>query len=209
MKTCAALPICVGGAAVGVIYFFLGDKHGQLDEEATSLMSRLAENVSFGLEMFKREEVRHSALKEQDNLHRMYVALSATNEAIMRSTSRDELFELVCSAAVSGGKFQTPTTIALAVPGVQSFFGIAASKGRNAERVQSTRFAISADRPEGRGSTGISFRTKRPCIINDYLTDERTKHWHTLAGQGGTKSGASFPLLKGRDAVGDPSVSIQ
>ena len=200
MKTLAVFPICVGGAPVGVIYFFLGDEHGQLDEEATSLMSRLAENVSFGLEMFKREEARHSALKEQDNLHRMYVALSATNEAIMRSTTRDELFKLVCSAAVLGGKF-TSTTIALAEPG-EDFLRIAATKGENAERVQSTRFAISADRPEGRGSTGTSFRTKRPCIINDYLTDERTKHWRTLAGEGGTKSGASFPLLKGRDAVG-------
>src|ERR1035437_3996578 len=90
VKTLAVFPICVGGAPVGVINFFLGDEHGQLDEEATSLMSRLAENVSFGLEMFKREEARHSAQKEQDNLHRMYVALSATNEAIMRSTTRDE-----------------------------------------------------------------------------------------------------------------------
>src|SRR5450759_3734525 len=176
VKTLAVFPICVGGAPVGVIYFFLGDEHGQLDEEATSLMSRLAENVSFGLEMFKREEALHSALKEQDNLHRMYVALSATNEAIMRSTTRDELFRLVCSAAVLGGKF-TSTTIALAEPG-EDFLRIAATKGENAERVQSTRFAISADRPEGRGSTGTSFRTKRPCIINDYLTDERTKHWH-------------------------------
>ena len=200
MKTCAVLPVCVGGSPVGVIYFFLGDGHGQLNEEVTDLMSRLAENVSFGLEMLKRQEVRRSTPREQDDLHRMYVALSATNEAIMRSRTREELLELVCSAAVLGGKF-TSTTIALAEPG-EEFLRIAATKGVNAERVRSTRFAISASRPEGRGSTGTSFRTKRPCIINDYLTDERTRYWHTLAGQGGTKSGASFPLLKGRDAVG-------
>jgi len=200
VKTSAALPICISGAPVGVIYFFLGGGHDRLDEEVTNLMGRLAENVSFGLQMFKREETRRSALKEQDDLHRMYVALSATNEAIMRSTTRHELFDLVCSAAVLGGKF-TSTTIALAEPG-EEFLRIAATKGENAERVKSTRFAISAARPEGRGSTGTSFRTKRPCIINDYLTDERTKHWHTLAGEGGTKSGASFPLLKGDDALG-------
>ncbi|MGO8975892.1 MAG: EAL domain-containing protein [Steroidobacteraceae bacterium] len=200
VKTCAVLPVCVGGSPVGVIYFFLGDGHGQLNEEVTDLMSRLAENVSFGLEMLKRQEVRRSTPREQDDLHRMYVALSATNEAIMRSRTREELLELVCSAAVLGGKF-TSTTIALAEPG-EEFLRIAATKGVNAERVRSTRFAISASRPEGRGSTGTSFRTKRPCIINDYLTDERTRYWHTLAGQGGTKSGASFPLLKGRDAVG-------
>jgi diguanylate cyclase (GGDEF)-like protein len=201
VKTSAALPVCISSVPVGVIFFFLGGGvHDHLDEEVTNLMGRLAENVSFGLQMFKHEETRRLALKEQDDLHRMYVALSATNEAIMRSTTRHELFDLVCSAAVLGGKF-TSTTIALAEPG-EEFLRIAATKGENAERVKSTRFAISAARPEGRGSTGTSFRTKRPCIINDYLTDERTKHWHTLAGEGGTKSGASFPLLKGDNALG-------
>lgn len=144
--------------------------------------------------------VRRLASSDQDDLHRMYVALSATNEAIMRSTTRDELFDLVCSAAVLGGKF-TSTTIALAVPG-QEFLRIAATKGVNADRVKSTRFAVSDTAPEGRGSTGTSFRTKRPCIINDYLSDDRTKHWHRLAGEGGTKSGASFPLMKGENAIG-------
>ena len=43
----------------------------------------------------------------------MLAALSATNEAIMRAGSRGELFELVCVAAASGGKF-TSTSIALA-----------------------------------------------------------------------------------------------
>jgi diguanylate cyclase (GGDEF)-like protein len=200
VKTCVVIPVRAGSSPVGVVYFFLGDGHGQLNEEVIDLMSRLAENVSFGLEMLKRAEMRRSALKDQDDLHRMYIALSATNEAIMRSRTREELLELVCSAAVLGGKF-TSTTIALAEPG-EEFLRIAASKGVNAERVRSTRFAISASRPEGRGTTGTSFRTRRPCIINDYLADERTSHWHTLAGEGGTKSGASFPLLKGRDAVG-------
>ena len=35
---------------------------------------------------------------------------------------------------------------------------IAASKGENSARVRSTRFAISAERPEGRGLTGTAFR---------------------------------------------------
>jgi diguanylate cyclase (GGDEF)-like protein len=197
---CAAVPLVTNGSSVGILYFFFGRTSGKEDQGIHQLMIDIAANVSFGLEMFKREDLRRSAAKEQDNLHRMYVALSATNEAIMRSRTREELLELVCSAAVLGGKF-TSTTIALAEPG-QEFLRIAATKGENAERVKSTRFATSADRPEGRGSTGTSFRTRCPCIINDYLTDERTKHWHALAGGGGTKSGASFPLLKGSEATG-------
>ena len=32
--------------------------------------------------------------------------------------------------------------------------------------------------------------------MNDFLTNERTAHWHKLAKAGGTRSGAGFPLLK-------------
>ena len=200
VKSCAVLPICVRGTPQGVMYFFFGDEYGQLDEEITDLMTRMAENVSFGLEIFEREDQRRSAGEQQEQLHRMYVALSATNEAIMRASTPEELFKLVCSAAVLGGKF-TSTTIALIEPG-EEFLRIAATNGQNAERVRSTRFAISAAHPEGRGLTGTAYRTKQPCIMNDFLADKRTNHWHDLARKGGTRSGASFPLLKGDEAVG-------
>lgn len=200
VKSCAVLPICIRGEPVGVMYFFLGDDYGKLDEALTDLMGRMAENVSFGLEMFDREIRRRLAETRQTQLGRMYAALSATNEAIMRARTRDELFQLVCAAAVLGGNF-TSTTVALAEPG-EEFLSVAASRGQNADRVKSTRFAISAVHPEGRGLTGTSFRTRQSCIINDFLKDDRTAHWHSLASGGGTKSGASFPLVKGMVAVG-------
>ena len=200
VKSCAVLPICVRGKPVGVMYFFLGDDYGKLDEALTDLMGRMAKNISFGLEMFDREVHRRLAEARQAQLGQMYAALSATNEAIMRARTRDELFQLVCAAAVLGGTF-TSTTVALAEPG-EEFLRVTASKGRNADRVNSTRFAISAGRPEGRGLTGTSFRTRQPCIINDFLQDARTSHWHSLASGGGTQSGASFPLMKGETAVG-------
>ena len=39
--------------------------------------------------------------------------------------------------------------------------------------------------------------------MNDFLASADTAHWHALAKAGGTRSGASFPLLrKGTEAVG-------
>jgi GAF domain-containing protein len=200
VKSCAVLPICVRGEPVGVMYFFLGDDYGKLDEALTDLMGKMAENVSFGLEMFNREVHRRIAETQQAQLGRMYAALSATNEAIMRARTRDELFHLVCAAAVLGGNF-TSTTIAVAEPG-DEFLRVAASMGQNADRVKKTEFPLSAAVPEGRGLTGTSFRTRKTCINNDLLRDAKTPHWHALTGGGGTKSGASFPLLKGEVAVG-------
>ena len=68
----------------------------------------MSANISYALDNFDHEAARA-------RLSRMFAALSATNEAIMRAKSRAELFELVCEAAANGGKF-TSTSIALASP---------------------------------------------------------------------------------------------
>lgn len=200
LNACAALPVRDKGAPVGIMYFFYGEGYGQIEGPLIELMSRIAANVSFGLVRFEQDRARRDAEREQERLNRMYVALSATNEAIMRGQTRDELFDRVCDAAVLGGKF-TSTTIALAQPGSE-FLQIVTSRGRNADLVRTTRFSISASHPQGRGLTGTAFRTRQPCIIHDFLGHDGTRHWHKLASAGGTRSGAAFPLLKGDAAVG-------
>ncbi|MES2194659.1 MAG: GAF domain-containing protein [Pseudomonadota bacterium] len=182
-----------GDRAIGVLLFISRDRDA-FTSDLVELLARLAENVSFALDNFDRAEEKAKAEQQKERLTRMFAALSETNEAIMRAKTREEMFELVCAAAVLGGKF-TSTTIALVEPG-NEFLRIAASKGQNQERVRSTRFSISAAHPEGRGLTGTAFRTRAPCIMNDFLTNERTAHWHKLAKGGGTRSGAGFPLLK-------------
>ena len=55
----------------------------------------------------------------------MFAALGATNEAIMRASSREQLFEMVCEASVHGAKFGS-ATITLAEPG-SDFLRVVAS----------------------------------------------------------------------------------
>src|SRR6202043_2173534 len=56
--------------------------------------------------------------------------------------------------------------------------------------------------PEGRGLTGSAFRTRMPCISNNYLADERTRPWHGPAEQCGLRPAAVLPLLNGDRAAG-------
>ena len=84
---------------------------GAFTDDLVELLARLAENVSFALDNFDRAEEKARTEEQKERLTRMFAALSATNEAIMRAKSRAELFELVCEAAANGGKF-TSTTIA-------------------------------------------------------------------------------------------------
>jgi diguanylate cyclase (GGDEF)-like protein len=200
LLSAAALPLLNGGRAEGVLIFNSVEK-GTFSPEFVELLQRLAENVTFALENFDRADEKARAEKQKDRLAGMFEALCATNEAIMRVKTRVQLFDLVCQAAVLGGMFAS-ATIALVEPDGE-FLRIAATKGLNYERMRGRRFATSAANPEGRGLSGTSFRTRQPCIMNDFMADERTVHWRSLAREDGTRSGACFPLLKnGSEAIG-------
>src|SRR5205814_656247 len=118
-----------------------------------------------------------------------------------RANTRAELFELACEAAVVGGKF-TSTTIAMAKPG-SAFLETVASAGPDRKNVTTVRLSADASRPEGQGITGTAFRTRRPCISNDYLTDFGSAgHFYKAVRDSGTRSGAALPLLQDGKSVG-------
>jgi diguanylate cyclase (GGDEF)-like protein len=197
---CVAVPLVKAGVSVGVLMVFM-TKSWADDEEVIALLARMAENVSFALENFDRAAEKVRIAREEERLTRMFAALSATNEAIMRATSRAELFDLVCDAALVGGDF-TSTTIALHRPGAKFLENVAAA---GPDRVRAIEVNISADPnlPEGRGITGIAFRSRRPCISNDYLADFGVDgHFSAGVRDSGTRSGAALPLLKGDEAIG-------
>jgi len=188
----AAIPIARNGSVVGAFVLFLAELCA-LDDADLLEMERLAEDVSFTLDRLEREE-------EKDRLTRMISALSATNEAILRAETREKLFELVCAAAVLGGNF-TATTIALAEAG-SDFLRIVAVTGPSAEVSRTVRVAITTAHPEGRGLTGTAFRTRQPCISNDYLADRQRSAFHGIVAVTGARSGAALPLLSRGQAVG-------
>jgi GAF domain-containing protein len=131
----------------------------------------------------------------------MFAALSATNEAIMRARSRTELFELVSEAAVVGGNF-TSTAIVLERPGAEYLESVA-SAGPDRERAFKVKLSADPAKPEGQGITGTAFRTRVPCISNDYLGDFGTSaHFYEEVRDSGTRSGAALPLLKDGKSIG-------
>ena len=112
----ASFPLLKNGNRPSACCCFFPAIAGAFSDDLVELLARLAENVSFALDNFDRAEEKARAEEQKERLTRMFAALSETNEAIMRAKTRAEMFELVCAAAVLGGKF-TSTTIVLAEPG--------------------------------------------------------------------------------------------
>ncbi len=195
----AALPLLKDDRAVGVIVF-LSSELGAFSPELIGLLQRLAENISFALDNFDRVDEKARSEGQKESLTRMLAALSATNEAIVRAGSRDELYQLVCEAAATGGKF-TSTTIALAVPG-SNCMEIVAGAGPTSATARQVTLSIREEDPEGRGVCGITFRSGQACIFNDYLADPRAAAFHEKARREGSRSGAGFPLFVRGQVVG-------
>ena len=195
----AAFPLLVSGQAVGVMFFISSEKD-TFTPEFAELLQRLTDNVSFAIATFDRADEKARTESQKERLTRMFAALSATNEAIMRAKSRDELFDMVCEAVANGGRF-TSTTIALADSG-SDLLRIVAAAGPAAETTRHVRLSVDEARPEGRGLSGTAFRTRRPCITNDYVTDQRVAAFQAVVGTYGAQSGAAFPLLVRGEPVG-------
>jgi diguanylate cyclase (GGDEF)-like protein/PAS domain S-box-containing protein len=133
-------------------------------------------------------------------LGRMYSALSAANEAILRAGSPEELYQRLCDAAVRGGQFYS-AALFLADP-ASPWIKLAAASGAVTDIWQRVHIAIDEKYPEGRGLTGTAFRTQTPQVCNDYLNDERTRPWHKLVEGIGVQANAVLPLIRHGASVG-------
>ncbi|HLG81533.1 MAG TPA: EAL domain-containing protein [Bradyrhizobium sp.] len=196
----AALPLICAGRSVGVLMVTRREA-GSITADIVSLLERMTANLSYALDNFERENARQQSEREMRRLNRMFAAISATNEAIIRVKSRGELLDVVCEAAVLGGMFNS-TSIGLIEPdGVH--LRVVSSKGRYCERMLDRRCSLSEDHPESRGVIGNSLRTRQASIMNDYLSDPRSAYWHEQARNDQSLACASFPLLQnGEKPVG-------
>jgi len=133
---------------------------------------------------------------------RMLAALSATNEAIMRAKSREELYEMACEAASRGAKF-TSTSILLAAPEDEDFT-LVASAGPNAATARTQRYSTSEKHAQGRGLTGNAFRSGKPCIQNDLPGSVSAMVWkdNKPVDYVRPRSGAAMPLFSQGRIVG-------
>jgi GAF domain-containing protein len=135
----------------------------------------------------------------ESNLARMFAALSATNAAILRATSEDELFQRVCDAAVFGGKL-LGTGVLMATPENQLRF--VAGAGAGADTLRTTISSTDEHSEEGQGLAASAFRAGRSFVTNDYINDPSLRRWHQAARRIGARSAAAVPIRKSGSCVG-------
>ena len=200
-RAAAALPVILAGESVGVLLVVL-DEINALDDAAVALLARMAENLSFGLENIEREEAGKRNERAARRLAKMFAALSATNEAILRAKTADELYQLVCDAAVHVGRSIAATVLLsdadspwlTAVAGTGQIVDMGA--------VRQSRFSIDPDNPYGKGVCGKAFRTQKASVNEDILNSEQGRPWRESSREAGIVASCAVPLVKNGVSVG-------
>src|SRR5260221_9136911 len=173
----AALPLTCNGHSVGV---FLVTRHepGSINRQIISMLERVSANVSFALDNFDHEAARKDGERAMRRLNRMFGAISATNEAILRAKTEQELYQLVCDAAVHSGK--SFATIAMLVEPGSTWLKPVAATGEVIDLISRTKFSIDPDNVYGTGVCGNAFRTQKPCVNNDILKSPQGQPWQQV-----------------------------
>ena len=121
----------------------------------------------------------------------IFAALSDINEAIMRVSSPEDLYESVCQAAVRDGRLLAAGHLHARGACRQSIALVALADAA-AETLRGVHAELFA----------TALRTQAPCISNDFRNDARKAQWHEVARQAGMASGAALPLIQQGRAAG-------
>lgn len=129
----------------------------------------------------------------------LHAALSRINQAVVRVTTRDELFASICEALVECGKFKLawigwndPADSSIEVLGQ---FG-------DADGYLARISVRSDDSPEGRGPVGVAIREGRPCVVKDFQQSASTQRWHAAAARSGFNACGAFPIRRENQVCG-------
>jgi len=134
---------------------------------------------------------RKRAEEELRCLNRLYAVLSQVNQAVIHAESHQELLEEVCKISIAFGGFKM-TWVGKVDPQTHQVIPVAAA-GAHQGFLDKVR-VFADDRPEGRGTVGISLREERICVTNDFLHFAGTLPWRELGATFGFKSIISLPL---------------
>ena len=194
----AAFPFLVDEESIGVLALVSGEVN-TFTPQLIALFARFADNAAFALDNLAKD-------KHQERLTRMLAALSATNEAIMRAETRQELLERACDAAALGGIFSS-VMITLAEPRRRMLRVVASQGDLPVSMRKGARLPVGPSQFQSGTLTELAFKTAEVCITGDYFNDARVSSvGKSLSAAGKAKgnrvSGGVFPLMKNAEAIG-------
>jgi len=149
---------------------------------------------------FRDITAQREAEERVRRLNLLYLTLSGTNSAIVRSNSRAELCRSVCKVIAGHGGW-VGAWIGFVDPATRRVVPEAWTESM-AEPVAAMVVSVDPALPQGQGPTGIATRSGAAYFSNDVFTDPATAPWRQFCLDFGVASAAAVPLSLGSATVG-------
>lgn len=141
--------------------------------------------------------------REIAQLSRLYAALTKVNQAIIWLPNQTQLFNSLCRILVEEGGFKMAW---VGWNNSESNQLVPAAVWGDHNNYLGTIKIYSDDRPEGRGPSGLAFRSEQPYICNNMLQDAATLAWREEIISRGFRASAAFPIRADGKVCGTLSV---
>ncbi|MTJ83420.1 MAG: EAL domain-containing protein [Telmatospirillum sp.] len=143
---------------------------------------------------------RKAAEARIQRLTNLLSALSQCNQTIVRARSEEDLFPMVCQAAVEFGGMKMAWIGLLDETG--KGIRLVSSYGDDTGFLDYLKTSADGADPRGRGSTGTSIRENRPYWCQDFRNDPAMAPWSEDGARIGCLALASLPLRRNGVPVG-------
>lgn len=194
-----AAPILQQGVVIGMLLVEIPASVVVVDAISAALMG-IAGATGKKLNLFDADAAHSESRRNMERLQNMFAALSATNEAILRTRAPGALYQRVCDAAVNSGRFTT--TMILKPQPETGWMEIQAMTSVGEDMMRNYRMSIDASLPEGQGTVGLAYRSGKPSLRNHMISDPRMTPWRERAIKAGIAAVAAVPLMREGQAVG-------
>lgn len=155
---------------------------------------------SVNLDITDKKEAERSLERVTQTLK----TLSRTNEALIRATSREMLFDSMCRIAVESGGYRM-AWVGVAEQDADKTVRPVAWAGHVDGYLDGVAITW-ADVPRGRGPVGVTIRTGEVQVEQDVGKDLRMAPWRDAALKRGYRSSIALPLREGSSVIGALSI---
>ncbi len=133
-----------------------------------------------------------AAINHIARLNRLFQAVTAAHQALLRSTTNDEVFGRVCTVATDFG-------MKMAWVGLTDGDVVRPAKwsGDGSDYLDGLVIRLDPADPRSWGPTGTAIRLGKHVICNDFQNDPQTAPWHERGRRYGWGASAAFPLFRG------------
>ncbi len=148
----------------------------------------------------KVDAERRDALDRAQHAMHLYAALNHANQAILRSTSKEQMLAEICRGAVVYGGMKM-AWIGLVDQGTKRVRPVA-TFGEHLDYVARLDISVDPVQQSAYGPTGTAIRTNRPVWIDDFQQSPDTAQWRHQHGRHRWGSSAALPLHHAGEVVG-------